>query len=207
MSSETSPSFSGKSGRGDPRGDQRLVIAAQSGCRAAFEELWHLHSKRVYRTIFSITRNAEDAEDALQDAFLRAFLALGRFEGRSNFYSWMTRIAINSALMILRKRRSRHENSLNPAPEWEDEIGQLEVKDLALDPEQTCDQRQQKAKLIRKIHRLPPNLREVVQVRLIEEYSLKETAAKLKISEFAIKSRLYRARLRLGATTSVRSRS
>src|SRR5665213_3446900 len=93
--------------------DKHLVLAAQSGCRAAFNELWNLYSRRIYRTLLGITNNPQDAEDALQDAFLRAFLALESFEGRANFYTWLTRIAINSALGILRKRRCRPETSID----------------------------------------------------------------------------------------------
>jgi RNA polymerase sigma factor (sigma-70 family) len=94
-----------------PRRNQHLVYAAQSGCRAAFDELVSLHSRRVRRTILAITKDSEDAEDAMQESFLRAFLAISRFEGRASFYSWLTRIAINSALMILRRRRARPEFS------------------------------------------------------------------------------------------------
>src|ERR1700678_882378 len=100
-----------------PRLDQRLVYAAQSGCRAAFDELVSLYSRRVRRTVLAITKNSEDAEDAMQESFLRAFLAISRFEGRSSFYTWLTRIAINSALMILRRRRARPEFSLSTPQE------------------------------------------------------------------------------------------
>ena len=101
--------------------DQRLVLAARSGCRTAFNNLWELYSRRVYRTILGITNNAQDAEDALQDSFFRAFVVLDSFEGRASFYSWLTRIAINSALGVLRKRRSHPETSLNTTSLQEDE--------------------------------------------------------------------------------------
>lgn len=91
--------------------DHHLVLAARSGCRSAFDELWNLYSRRVYSTVLNITKNRQDAEDALQDSFFRAFLALESFEGRSSFYSWVTRIAINSALGMLRKRRGRPQSS------------------------------------------------------------------------------------------------
>jgi RNA polymerase sigma-70 factor (ECF subfamily) len=117
--------------------DEHLVLAAKSGCRIAFDELLNLYSRRVYRTVFSITKNAHDAEDAMQDSFLRAFVALDRFEGRASFYSWLTRIAINSALGILRKRRSHPEISLDRTSQREDEGSPEEFRDLAPDPEQT----------------------------------------------------------------------
>jgi hypothetical protein len=105
--------------------DQQLVYAAQSGCRAAFDELFTLYSRRLHRTVLSITKNSADAEDAMQDSFLQAFLAINRFEGRSNFYSWLTRIAINSSLMILRRRRARPEVSVDQALEWNAEIAPM----------------------------------------------------------------------------------
>ncbi|HEY1903017.1 MAG TPA: sigma-70 family RNA polymerase sigma factor [Terracidiphilus sp.] len=91
--------------------DLELVAAVRAGSNAAFEELRNRYSGRLYRRIRSITRNHEDAEDALQETFLRAYLALDLFEGISQFASWLTRIAINSAPMVLRRRRSRAEVS------------------------------------------------------------------------------------------------
>jgi RNA polymerase sigma-70 factor, ECF subfamily len=181
-----------------PRRDQHLVYAAQSGCRAAFDELVSLHSRHVYRTVLAITKNSEDAEDAMQESFLRAFLAISRFEGRSSFYSWLTRIAINSALMILRRRRARSEFSLSTPQERRDEIAHMDFKDLAPNPEETCYHRQRHARLTRAIRRLPPNLREIVQAYVVEECSVREVAEKFNISEAATKSRLCRARTRLG---------
>ena len=180
------------------RRDQLLVSAAQSGCRTALDELFNLYSRRVYRTILAITKNSEDAEDAMQDSFLRAFLAINRFEGRANFYSWLTRIAINSALMILRTRRSRSECSLTPLTEATDEAVPIEFKDSAPDPEEIYYQRQRRSTLDRTIHGLPPDLREVVRARIVEECSVREVARRFNISEAAAKSRLYRARTRLG---------
>ena len=184
--------------------DQHLVLAARSGCRSAFNELWNLYSRRVYSTVFNITKNTQDAEDALQDAFFRAFLALESFEGRSSFYSWVTRIAINSALGMLRKRRCRPESSHAPSFEHEDERIPMEIIDLAPGPEQICDQEQRCARLMQAIERLPKNLQEIVQKRLTEDCSLKEVASRLKISVPAAKSRLHRARTRLGLSATAR---
>jgi RNA polymerase sigma-70 factor, ECF subfamily len=184
--------------------DQRLVLAAQSGCQAAFGELWTLYSRRIYRTVFSITNNAQDAEDAMQESFLRAFLHLESFEGRSRFYSWLTRIAINSALGILRKRRSHPETILNSTFQQEDESAPEEFIDLTPDPEQTYDQVQRSAILMDAIHRLPMNLREAVEVRIAEDCSVKEVACRLKISEPAAKARLHRARKQLRSLTTSR---
>lgn len=91
--------------------EERLVTAARAGCASAFTELCNQHSQRIYRTAFAITKNREDAEDVLQESFLKAYLALKDFEGRASFSSWLTRIAINCSLMTLRKRRTRSEVS------------------------------------------------------------------------------------------------
>jgi RNA polymerase sigma-70 factor (ECF subfamily) len=203
------PSASDKNARtfgGDtaPPSDHHLVVAARSGCRSAFNELWNLYSQRVYRTVFHITKNRQDAEDALQDSFFRAFLSLDSFEGRSSFYSWVTRIAINSALGMLRKRRCRPEASYNPGFQQEDEAAPREVIDLAPDPEQTYDQHQRCARLMRAIQKLPMSLQEAVQTRMTENCSVKEVASRLNISESAAKSRLYRARTLLGSSTTAR---
>jgi RNA polymerase sigma-70 factor (ECF subfamily) len=187
-----------------PPSDQHLVVAARSGCRTAFNELCHLHSQRIYRTIFHITKNAQDAEDALQESFLRAFLALESFEGRASFYTWLTRIATNSALAMLRKRRCRLENSLDSTSRQEDEGGLEDFRDLAPDPEQIFGQQQIHAKLMQAIHELPNNLREVVQTRITGDCSVKEVACRLNISQAAAKSRLCRARTRLGSLIAAR---
>lgn len=184
--------------------DQRLIFAARSGCRTAFNELWALYSRRVYRTILSITKNGQDAEDALQDSFPRAFLALESFEGRASFYTWLTCIAINSALGILHKRRCWPEISLDSTSQEGDESAPEEPRDLALNPEQIFEQQQRQAKLLQAIHKLPASLREAVQTRIAGDHSVKEVAYQLNISHAAAKSRLYRASIRLNSllTTS-----
>jgi RNA polymerase sigma factor (sigma-70 family) len=94
--------------------DEWLVLTARDGSASAFAELRDRHSSKILRTTYRITRNWEDAEDALQDSFLKAFLHLNKFEGRSAFLSWVTRIAINTALMIMRKKRANKELSIDP---------------------------------------------------------------------------------------------
>lgn len=181
------------------RRDLALVADAQSGSASAFAELRELYSGRVYRTILTITKNHEDAEDALQDAFLRAYLALNNFEGRANFYSWLTRIAINSALMLLRKRRARPEVSFATGTESQDEMQVFEFPDISPTPEQICDQRQRHVRLMRAIRKLEPRLRAVVEIQMRQDCSVRDIAEMLDISEAAVKSRLYRARARLTA--------
>jgi RNA polymerase sigma-70 factor, ECF subfamily len=187
--------------------DQQLVAAARAGSRTAFNELCHLYSSRLYKTTLGITRNAQDAEDALQESFLRAFLALDSFEGRASFYTWLTSIAINSALGVLRKRRRRPEISLDSTSRQEEEGALEDLRDLAPNPEQIFEQEQRHAKLMKAIRRLPVNLREAVQTRITEDCSVKEIACRLNISPAAAKSRLHRARTRLGSPLTARSGS
>jgi RNA polymerase sigma-70 factor (ECF subfamily) len=184
--------------------NEDLVSAAKAGSTAAFAELREIYSVRVYRQLFAITKNREDAEDALQDAFLRAFLALHTFEGRSSFYSWLSRIAINSALIILRKRRARPEVSFDRSSELEEESSAFEVKDLGPSPEQICLHRQRCGLMLRAIRRLQPRLRQVIEMHMRQDWSIKEIAQALEISEAAVKSRLFRARVRLDVVRSSR---
>jgi RNA polymerase sigma-70 factor (ECF subfamily) len=184
--------------------DQELVLAAQAGSTAAFAELQKLYWEKLYRTVIGITKNREDAEDALQDTFLRAFVALCRFEGRSSVYSWLTRIAINSALMILRKRRIRAEVLFDSPSDNENGIAPIEIRDAAPNPEQLCDLRQRSSGILLAIRRLEPKLRAPIEIQLTHECSMKEIARTLDISVAAVKARLHRARGRLTKTRVLR---
>ena len=181
--------------------DMELVAAAKAGSSAAFEELQSLYSRRLYNRIFSMTRNREDAEDALQDTFLHAYVALHSFEGRSQFASWLTRIAINSALMTLRKRRRRAEISFNLPSESEEHSQTIDVCDTALNPEQIYEQRQRCYSALRAVHKLHPRLRTALSTWMKQECSIKEMARTLDLSVAAVKARLHRARKRLNCTT------
>ena len=176
--------------------DDELLLAARSGSHAAFAELQRTYSHCVYQRILSITRNREDAEDALQDTFLRAYLALSSFEGRSKFSVWLTRIGINSALVILRRRRRRPETSFEQLG-FEGACAYDEIPDDALNPEQLYDQQQRCHAIRRALQRLNPKLRAAMGLRLSEEHSTKEIAQDLGISVASAKSMLHRARKRL----------
>jgi RNA polymerase sigma-70 factor, ECF subfamily len=177
----------------DKRGDTLLVLAACSGDSYAFVKLSKPHSKRVLLTLYRITKNWQDAEDALQEALMKAFLHLDSFQGKANFSTWFTSIAVNSALMLLRKRR----NVLEIALDNPDEVGaypELNLKDSRDNPEQ-CFERQQRSNLIQSgILQLPPALRKVVELHHSKDLSNKEIAQCLGISLAATKSRLLRAR-------------
>jgi RNA polymerase sigma-70 factor (ECF subfamily) len=177
-----------------------IVLAAQAGSPAAFAELHSIYSRRLYHTILSITRNPHDAEEALQDTFLRAHLAIRTFEGKSKIYSWLTRIAINSALMILRKRRVRSGLLFGPQPDDRCEAITFEVRDSAPNPEELCILQQHQHRTLRAIYHLSPHLRVPFLMQIMRGWSIKEISRALNISEAAVKSRLYRARLRLSTT-------
>jgi RNA polymerase sigma-70 factor, ECF subfamily len=180
--------------------DNEIVERAQAGSPEAFAELHRIYSLRLYKTIIAITRNPEDAEDALQETFLRAHLAIRAFEGRSSVYSWLTRIAMNSALMLLRRRRARPEILFDPQPDTSAKTFSFEVKDSAPNPEQVYALRQRRVKLLRAIHGLSPGLRETIRMRVVKGASLEEIGRSLNISETAVKARIHRARRRLSVT-------
>jgi RNA polymerase sigma-70 factor, ECF subfamily len=182
-----------------------VVSAAQTGSPVAFRRLHALYSRRLYKTIASITKNPQDAEDALQDTFLRAYLAIQTFEGRSNIYSWLTRIAVNSALMILRKQRARAEVLFDPQPDPQFESLSFEVRDSAPNPEEAYDLDQRQLRTLRAIRRLDPHLRAPIRMQLMHGWSVREISRALNISEAAAKSRLYRARRRLSAAHDLNS--
>ena len=138
--------------------DDLLVEAAQAGEEWAFVELCTRNSKRVFNTIYGVTKNREDAEDALQDSMMRAFLHLKQFDGRSSFATWFTRIGINSALMILRKRRIRLETSIDATAEGET-WQTWQIADHSADPEKYYVGHERSLHLKRAICRLPNALR------------------------------------------------
>ncbi len=177
--------------------DDDIVPAAQVGSPEAFRKLHTLYSRRLYQTIVAITKNPQDAEDALQDTFLRAYVAIGTFEGRCKVYTWLTRIAVNSALMILRKRRVRPEMLVEPQPDVGTDIVLSELRDSALNPEQACDFHQRQLTLQRGIRGLHPHLRAPIRMQMMHGLSAKEIGWALNLSVAAVKARLHRARQRL----------
>jgi len=172
------------------------VAAAQSGAHPAYVELCLRHREMVFRTVQRITRNREDAEDVLQESWMRGFMNIRRFDGRSAFSTWLTRIAINAALMLLRKRRNFHEHSLDE--HLEPNLPRIrETHEPSQDPEAHLLAREEQLLVRRAIRRLPPRLRLVVELRQSQEGSIQEIASLAGISVAATKSRLLRARLAL----------
>ena len=173
-----------------------LVAAAKAGDAAAFEELVNRYEKKIFRLTMNITRNREDAEDAMQDAFMKAYSHLDRFQEDSRFYTWLVRIAANEALMRLRKRRP-NQLSLDEPIESEDDFLPQQIEDWGPSPEQRFAQTEMRDILRNVIEDLQPDFRVVFLLRDVEGLSTEETAEAVGISEAAVKSRLLRARLKL----------
>jgi RNA polymerase sigma-70 factor (ECF subfamily) len=179
--------------------DAELVSMAKSGDANAFVELSKRHSNRVLLTTYRITRNWQDAEDALQDSLLKAFSHLNGFQEKSSFATWLTRIAINSALMILRKKRVCVEISIEASDDSGGQYERWETRSLTEDPESHLARKEREELLRDAILRLPRVCREVLELRQAREYSTREIAQALGISVPAVKSRLSRAKVTLRA--------
>ena len=173
-----------------------LVAAAKKGDAAAFEELVNRYEDKIFRLTRNITGNREDAEDAMQDAFLKAYSHLQDFHGDSRFYTWLVRIAANESLMRLRKRRP-NQFSLDEPVEGDTDLMPRELEDWGPSPEQGYAQAELQGILAEVIETLDPEFRIVLALRDLEELSTQETAEALGISIPAVKSRLLRARLKL----------
>ncbi|MGA2903021.1 MAG: sigma-70 family RNA polymerase sigma factor [Candidatus Korobacteraceae bacterium] len=182
----------------EPAGDElALVHAAKAGDISAFEQLVHRYDRNVFRIAQHITQNREDAEDVVQDAFLKAYQNLANFQEQSKFYTWLVRIAVNEALMRLRRRRPERMVSLDEDIKTEEDSMPREVADWSPNPEQLYTQGELKEILGKTIQGLPPSFRTVFVLRDVEGLSTEETADALDLSIPAVKSRLLRARLQL----------
>jgi len=173
-----------------------LVAAAKAGDLSAFETLVSRYERKIFRLTQNITQNREDAEDAMQEAFLKAFEHLGEFEGNSRFYTWLVRIAVNQALMKLRRRRP-NVVSLDDEIDTGEDMMPRDVEDWGPSPIERYEQTELSGILSRVISELDPPFRIVFQLRDIEQLSTEETAEALRLSVPAVKSRLLRARLKL----------
>ena len=193
-----------KSKNNREHGDEdQLVAAAKSGCRNAFDLLFARHMKRVLSMALRITKNQEDAEDAVQESFLSAYMHLKTFDERSQFSTWLTRIAINASLMRLRKNGRLREMPL--AGEREEESRVPELADLAPNPEELYAGKQQERILRKAIRGLRPTLRRTIRLHHSNHGSLRETSRALGISLTATKARLFRARAALRDSPEMRA--
>jgi RNA polymerase sigma-70 factor (ECF subfamily) len=171
--------------------DDQLLSQAKSGDQKAFGELCLRYNVMLKKKIFSIVRHQEDTEDVLQDTFLNAYKHLHAFRETCKFSTWLTKIGINTSLILLRKRRK-----LSEAPA--DEFETLRLRDPAPDPEQEYMTDQTFLTLRKAIQKLPPRTRVVMDLCYRKERRITEAAAMLGITEAAVKSRILRARRRLG---------
>src|SRR6195256_4784342 len=155
--------------------DGALVAGAKRGDSQAFEELVFRHKQRVLAVAQRITNNKEDAEDVAQESFHKAFLHLNKFEERSQFSTWLIRIAMNEAFMLRRRRRG----IVEALPETADDDANSTFEafvDLGPSPEESCWRRERTKLLIEAINRLRPTIRRTILLRDIEERSVEETA-------------------------------
>jgi len=174
-----------------------LVARAKAGDQDAFNELILHYDRRVFRMAKQITENDDDAEDVLQETFLKAYTHLNDFQGNSKFYTWLVRIAVNESLMRLRKRRTGRMVSIDEDVETEEGSMPRDLAEWRPDPEMMYGQ-SELAEILRKtIQGLPPGFRVVFVLRDVEGLSTEETAETLGLSVPAVKSRLLRARLQL----------
>ena len=179
------------------KGDMALVAAARNGNRKAFEILVKRHEQRVFFVARRITRRREDAEDVVQQSFQKAFTHLRKFEGRSAFSTWLTRIAITEALMLLRRRRGLHEVLIDDLNGNNETATVLEVPDSSPDPEAIYSQREWVEMLSLAVNELPAGIRRAIQLRDLDEQSSEETARIMGISVGALKGRMFHGRRKL----------
>ena len=172
--------------------EQVLLAAAKQGQTEAFGALCEPLARKLVQSAQRITRNREDAEDALQDAFMSAFIHIKNFDGRSSFSTWLTRIAINSALMTLRKKRSSREIPIGCGELGANGVG-WDVPDPSANPEKLYAQREKQRILREAICELRPTIRQAVEIQL-RELSMKETAGMIGVSMAAAKGRLFHGR-------------
>lgn len=177
--------------------DECLLKVAKKGESAAFGVLCDRYANQLFRAAHRVTRNREDAEDAVQNAMLSAYVHFGDFDGRSSFATWLTRIAINSALMILRKRRSAIEAATESTNDLELKGEVHEVQDHAPNPERRYAQREEERILDKAIKKLRPSLRKIVEIQQLQECSIRQTAEVVGITVAAAKSRLFHAKVAL----------
>lgn len=176
--------------------DRLLVARAKSGCSQAFGELFERHHQKIYCTAFRVLRNRQDAEDAAQRSFQRAFTNLSGFREESTFSTWITRIAINEALMLLRQRRGINQ-PLDGNSDRAEERSDFGFPDGKPSPEEICAGNELRAVLFQAISKLRENSRMVVRLRELQGLSSAETARRLGITVAAVKARTFHARRHL----------
>src|SRR4029077_18300089 len=181
----------------DPAAEQMLVVAARNGDEQAFETLFKRHRQKILRVVLRYAHVREDAEDIVQQSFQKAFVYLHKFEGKSSFSTWLTRIAINESLMLLRHGRALREVLVDDRSEAEGNAASLEMPDASPDPEASYMRRERVQILSETLGNLRPGMRTTIELRELAELSTEETARRMGISVGAVKARLFHARKKL----------
>jgi RNA polymerase sigma factor (sigma-70 family) len=190
----------------DSAADERLVVAAaKNGDELAFESLFKRHQRSIFALALRYTRGREDAEDVVQETFQKAFVHLQKFEGNSSLSTWLTRIAINQALMLLRSRRGQHELPIDDSSSHE-ATPALELADTSPDPEASCLQAEKAQSLSAAMRQLRPGMREAIELRELGELSNRDTAAHMGVSIGTVKARVFQARRKLAKTLRLHMR-
>ena len=183
--------------RGDARDEHAFLAAAKSGDSTAFGILCKQSASMVFRVARRMMRNNEDAEDVLQESFQQAFIHLKNFNGDSQFSTWLSRIAINAALMKLRKKQHLWDVSLDESDENEQSSLRLDIKDQGLNPEQLYSQTERQQILSEAMNELTPGTRKAIELRELDERSGEDAAQIMGISVSALKARVFHGRRKL----------
>ena len=181
----------------DPAPEQMLVVAAKNGDEEAMETLFRRNRQKILRIVLRYAHVREDAEDIVQQSFQKAFVYLHKFEGKSSFSTWLTRIAINESLMLLRHGRALREVSVDDHSEGEGNAASLEMPDSSPDPEASYLRRERAQILSETLGNLRPGMRKAIELRELAELSTEETAQRMGVSVAAVKARLFHARKKL----------
>lgn len=181
----------------NPKGDHATVLAAKGGDEQAFGILFKHYQPKIFAIALRYTRIREDAEDIVQETFQKAFLHLHKFEGKSSFSTWLTRIAINEALMLLRRGRALREVSIDDSSEDESPTRGLQMPDSGPDPEMSYLKREGAQVLCAAINNLNPRMRTAIKLRELAELSTQETARRMVLSVDAVKARVFHGRRKL----------
>jgi RNA polymerase sigma-70 factor, ECF subfamily len=179
------------------RQEYQFLAAAKRGDSAAFETLCKRSANTVFHLARRMMRNNEDAEDVVQESFQQAFVHLKSFNGDSRFSTWLSRIAINAALMKLRKKHRLWDVSLDESVETEESSSRIDVEDQGLNPEQLYVQQERQRILSEAMHELTPGMRKAIELRELNERSTEETAQIMGISVSAVKARVFHGRRKL----------
>jgi RNA polymerase sigma-70 factor, ECF subfamily len=181
----------------DPAGERTLVVAAKNGDEQAFATLFRRYQRRTLAVVLRYTRVVEDAEDIVQQSFYKAFVHLCQFQGESSFSTWLTRIAINEALMFLRRIGAVREVSIDDVRDAPGSADSLRIPDANADPETLYSQREEARILSKAVRNLRPALRTTIVLRELRELSTSETARRTGLSVATIKARIFRGKRKL----------